>query len=81
MSALNAAASANAVGVHVNAVDVEPEQEKKKPKIVREPQVHMEQTIEQEDKGMEVGRTLRQARHLGHNPIPHHTIRVPRRIV
>ena len=36
MSALNAAAYSNAVGVYVNAVAVEPEQEKKKPKIVRE---------------------------------------------
>jgi hypothetical protein len=41
MSALNAAAFQNAVGVHVNAVDVEPEQEKKRnPKIVRKPQAH-----------------------------------------
>ena len=39
MSALNAAASENAVGVHVNAVEVEPEHKKKrKPKIVRKPQ-------------------------------------------
>jgi hypothetical protein len=37
MSALNAAALRNAVGVYVDAVDVESEQEKKKPKIVREP--------------------------------------------
>jgi len=40
MSALNATAPVNAVGVYVNAVDVEPEQEKKKPKIVREQQAH-----------------------------------------
>ena len=40
MSALNAVAPENAVGVYVNAVDVEPEQEKKKPKIVREPPAH-----------------------------------------
>ena len=55
MSALNAEASINAAGVHVYAVDVESEQEKKKPKIVREPL--MEQAIEQEGKEVEVGRT------------------------
>ena len=39
MSALNASALANTVGVHVNAVAVEPEHKKKrKLKIVREPQ-------------------------------------------
>ena len=39
MSALNASAYINAVGVHVNAVAVEPKHKKKKknPKIVREP--------------------------------------------
>ena len=51
MSALNALAEENAVGVHVNAVAVEPEHKKKRtPKIVREPQKLMEQAIEQEDK-------------------------------
>ena len=38
-SALKLRAKLNAAGVHVNAVAVEP-QEKKKPKIVREPQAH-----------------------------------------
>ena len=51
MSALNAAAESNAVGVHVNAVAVEPEEKKKrKLKIVKKPQKLMEQAIEQEDK-------------------------------
>ena len=39
MSALNAAAPKNAVGVHVNVVAVEPDHKiKRTPKIVREPQ-------------------------------------------
>ena len=51
MSALNAAAEENAVGVHVNAVAVEPEHKKKRtPKIVREPQSSWEQAIEQKGK-------------------------------
>jgi len=40
MSTLNAAALRNAAGVYVNAVAVDRTQEKKKPKIVREPQAH-----------------------------------------
>ena len=70
MSALNAAADLNAAGVHVNAVAVEPEHKKKRtPKIVREPQKLMEQAIEQEDKKVEVGRTVLHGRHLTRVPL------------
>ena len=70
MSALNAAAFRNAVGVHVNAVAVEPEHKKKRtPKIVREPQSSCEQAIEQEYKKGEVGRTGCHARHLSRVPL------------
>ena len=69
MSALNAAAYSNAVGVHVNAVTVEPEHKKKRtPKIVREPQRSWEQAVDQEDKKVEVGRTLNHGRHPSRVP-------------
>jgi len=81
MSALNAPATMNAVGVYVNAVDVEPVQRKKENPKLSENHKLMAQAIEQEDKEVEVGRTFFQTRHLRYIPVPHRTIRVSRRIV
>ena len=51
MSALNAAAEENAVGVHVNAVAVEPEHKKKKnTQNCQRTTTLMEQAIDQENK-------------------------------
>ena len=69
MSTLNAAASANAVGVHVNAVAVEPEHKKKRNPKLSENHKLMEQAIEQEDKEVEVGRTPFHGRHLSRVPL------------
>ena len=69
MSALNAGALRNAAGVHMKAVAVEPEQEKKKLKIVRKPQKLMEQAIEQEGKEVEVGHTHIHGRHPSRVPL------------
>jgi hypothetical protein len=69
MSALNAVAPENAVGVYVNAVDVEPEQEKKKPKIVREPQSSWNKQLNMKTKEVDVGRTGLHGRHLTHVPL------------
>ena len=64
MSALNAAAPLNAVGVHVNAVAVEPEHKKKRnPKLSENHKKLMEQAIEQVDEEVEVGRTAVHGRH------------------
>ena len=53
MSALNAASCSNAVGVHVNAVAVEPEHKKKNPKLSENHKAHGTST-KQEGKEVEV---------------------------
>ena len=69
MSALNATASVNAAGGHVNAVAVEPKQEKKNTQNCQRTTKLMEQAIEQEDKKVEVGRTSIHGRHLTRVPL------------
>ena len=70
MSALNARALRNTAEVYVNAVDVEPEQEKKQrnPKL-SENHKFVEQAIEQEEKVVEVGRTPFHVRHPTRDPL------------
>jgi len=67
MSALNAKAYSNAVGVCVNAVAVEPNKKEKKPPKLSENHKFVEQSIEQEDE--EVGRTLLHVRHPSRVPL------------
>jgi len=68
MSALNAAAPLNAVGAYANAVDVEPEHMKKRnPKLLENHKL-MEQAIEQEDKEVDVGRTVFHVCHRRRDP-------------
>ena len=71
MSALNASAPKNAVGVHVNAVAVEPEHKKKKntQNCQRTTKSSWDKAIEQEDKEVEVGRTVFHGRHSGRVPL------------
>ena len=69
MSVLNALALRNTVGVYVNAVDVEPEQEKKRNPKLSENHKLGEQAIEQEDKEVKVERTSKHAHHLTCDPL------------
>ena len=69
ISALNATALPNAVGVYVNAVDVEPKQEKNRNPKLLENHTLIEQTIEQEDKEVDVGHTGLHGRHPSRVPL------------
>jgi hypothetical protein len=53
---------------YVNAVDVVPEQEKKRNPKLSENHKLMEQAIEQEDKEVDVGRTVFHVRHRRRDP-------------
>ena len=52
-------------------------EEKKTPKLLEYHKVHGTSQLNKKTKRLEVERTSRQAGHLGHIPIPHHTIRIP----
>jgi hypothetical protein len=70
MSALNAAALKNAVGVHMSMqLMLNPNTEKKRDPKLLENHKFMEQAIEQEDKEVDVGRTCNHGRHPSRVPL------------
>ena len=70
MSALNASALANTAGVHVNAVAVGPEQEKKEnPKLSENHKSSWNKQLNKKTREGEVGRTVCHVRHPSRVPL------------